>query len=462
VSRLPIRLRLTLVFAAAMAVLLAATGVFLHVRLQATLDEQIDQGLRARADDVAALVSGGGALVEAGGRIVEADESFAQVLGPDGAVRDATPPLQATPLLTPGQVARAREGAIVLERGPVAGLDESRVRLLARPVDAPDAGLVVVAGTALDDREEALDGLRAQLLVGGPLALLVASLAGYALAGAALGPVEAMRRRAAEISATTPGRRLPVPAADDEVSRLARTLNEMLARLVAGLARERRFVAEASHELRTPLASLKAELELAARRPRSPAELRAAIASAAEEADRLALLADDLLVLAQADEGELRVAADPVAARGLLETVSRRFAARADAGGRALAVSAPDAVTVRGDRIRLEQALGNAVDNALRHGAGAVRLEAVAENGVVTLRVTDEGPGFPPAFLPHAFERFSRQDGSRGRGGAGLGLALVDAIARAHGGSARAANRAGGGAEISLLLPAHRGLISIP
>jgi two-component system OmpR family sensor kinase len=289
------------------------------------------------------------------------------------------------------------------------------------------------------------------------VALLHASLAGYALALAALRPVEALRRRAEEISAATARRRLPVPAGDDEVARLARTLNEMLARLEAGLARERRFVADASHELRTPLASLRTELELALRRPRSPEELRAALVSAADETDRLALLADDLLVLARSDEGELHLGAEPVPVRDLLETVARRFAARAGEAERALEVDAPGDLTVVGDRIRLEQALGNLVDNALRHGAGAVRLDAQSQNGSARLRITDEGAGFPPAFLPEAFVRFSQADEARGSGAAGLGLALVEAIVRAHGGSVSAVNRPAGGAEIVLLLPGDSG-----
>ena len=453
-----LRLRLTLAFAAAMAVLLAATGTFVYVRMAATLDEQLDQSLRARADDVAALVrTGGPGLADADGRLVEAEESFAQVVGPDGAVRDATPPVGDRPLLTPEQLAQARRETVVVERGGVPGLGGGRVRLLGTPVEGDGGRVVVVAGASLDDRHDALAGLRTQLLVGGPVALLLASLAGYALAAAALRPVEAMRRRAAEISADTAGSRLPVPASDDEVARLARTLNEMLARLEAGLERERRFVADASHELRTPLSSLRAELELALRRPRSREELRGAIASAADETERLARLADDLLVLARADEGELRLHVEPVGARGLLERVARRFSGRAAAAGRSLAVDAAGDLAVAGDPHRLEQALGNLVDNALRHGAGVVRLDAAAADGSVALRVSDDGTGFPADYLPRAFERFSRADGARPGGGAGLGLAIVEAIGRAHGGSATAANRDDGGAEVVILLPADAG-----
>jgi two-component system, OmpR family, sensor kinase len=452
VSRLPLRLRLTLAFAGVMALVLAATGLFLHVRLRDSLDEQLDQTLRARADDVAALVRGGSSLGEGRGRLAETEESFAQVLGPDGAVRDATPPLRA-PLLRHDQLDDAGRGTLLVDRGPVAGLDEARVRLLATPVETDGETVVVVMGASLEDRDEALDALLTQLLIGGPLALLLASLAGYAVAGAALRPVEAMRRRAEEVSDSGRGQRLPVPPADDEIARLARTLNDMLARLEAGIERERRFVAEASHELRTPLSLLKAELELALRRPRTADELRAALSSATEETDRLVLLADDLLVLARSDEGELGLASEPVRVRELLEAVQRRFGARADEAGRELQVDAQAGLEVAGDRLRLEQALGNLVDNALRYGAGTIRLEGAVGNDSVVLRVSDAGDGFPPEFLPRAFDRFSRADESRVRGSAGLGLALVEAVARAHGGRATAANSPGGGAVVTLALP---------
>jgi two-component system, OmpR family, sensor kinase len=394
VSRLSLRLRLTLAFAVAMALLLAAAGAFLYVRLGSALDEQIDSTLRTRADDIAALVRGGSPLAGAG--LAESDESFAQVLAPGGEVRDARPGAGESSLLRPDELARARHGTLVVERGGM--------RLLAAPVDE----LVVVAGASLEDRNDALGALRTQLLLGGPLVLLMASVAGYVLAAATLRPV--------------------------------------LARLEAGLERERRFVAEASHELRTPLSLLKAELELALRRPRNPDELRAALTSAAEETDRLVRLAEDLLVLARADEGELQLRHEVVGAHELLDTVARRFAA----AGRRLEVDAPAGLTVTGDRLRLEQALGNLVDNAFRYGSGTVRLAARPLEGGLTLTVTDEGAGFPATFLPHAFERFRRADDARARGAAGLGLALVQAVAHAHGGLATAANLPGGGAVVTL------------
>ncbi|MFL5840264.1 MAG: sensor histidine kinase, partial [Thermoleophilaceae bacterium] len=291
------------------------------------------------------------------------------------------------------------------------------------------------------------------LLIGVPLALLLASVAGVGLAAGALRPVERMRSRAATISAAETDARLPLPEARDEIRRLGETLNEMLARLQAAFARERAFVADASHELRTPLAILKAELELAARGRRSNEELSAAVRSAVEEVDRLSCLAEDLLVLARADEGGLPVRAERQALEPLVRQVACAFESRAHTTGREIRIDSPADLEARVDAQRIRQALGNLVENALRHGAGDVHVYAQRVNGDVELHVADEGPGFPAEFLPHAFERFTRGDHARARGGAGLGLAIVEAIARGHGGSVHARNT-GGGSDVWLVVPA--------
>jgi two-component system OmpR family sensor kinase len=444
-SRIPLRLRLTLAFAGVMAIVLAATGAFLYLRLGASLDDTIDDGLRARAADVAALVrqEGSGLGTRTGSRLETEDDSFAQVVDSRGEVVDSTLPPSPRPVLGTAEISRARAGpAFFRTRLPE---DDEEWRVLATPVEGQG---VVVVGTSLEERGDALEGLLAQLLIGGPLALLLASLAGYGVATAALRPVESMRRRAAAISGAEPQARLPVPEARDEIRRLGETLNGMLARLEQAIARERSFVADASHELRTPLALLRTELELALRRPRSAEELERALRSAAEETDRLSQLAEDLLVLARSDQGRLSVRSAPVRVREILDGVGERFARRG-----AISVHAPDDLELHGDQLRLEQALGNLVDNALRHGRGEVRLLGRDEDGHVTLHVTDEGPGFPPDFLPRAFERFARVDEARSSGGAGLGLAIVDVIARAHRGSAYATNGPERGAHVWLSIP---------
>jgi two-component system OmpR family sensor kinase len=444
-ERVPTRLRLTLAFAAGMAVLLAAMGLFLYLRLGAALTQTIDQGLRGRADDVATMVRASGSrLPEAGGnRLVEQEENIAQVLDPDGTILDSTPGVGSHRLLTYPELARATRATIMVDRPPVPGADEP-LRLLATPIRAQGGLVVVAVGASVEERMEALAGLRTQLLLGGPIALLLASLLGYSLAAAALQPVESMRREAEAVSAAEPGRRLPLPSADDEIARLGTTLNTMLGRLETALARERRFVSDASHELRTPLAALRTELELALRRKRPPEELEAALQSAAEETERLCRLAEDLLVLARADDGSLPVRRERLPAAELLTAVRERYGHQAAEAGRSLEIRADDQLELHVDRLRAEQALGNLVENALRHGRGRVLLLARRCDGRVELHVRDEGSGFPPDFIDQAFDRFTRSDPARQGPGAGLGLAIVDVIARAHGGTAHAANHYGG------------------
>jgi signal transduction histidine kinase len=330
---------------------------------------------------------------------------------------------------------------------------DGTARLLATPVRAQGRSLIVVVGASLDDRGDALHSLGTLLALGGAAALVLASLAGYGMATAAMRPVEAMRRRAAALSAADLEERLPVPEANDELRRLGQTLNGMLDRLETAIERERGFVDDASHELRTPLTLHKTELELALRYGTTPAELRAAIASAIEEADRLAQLADDLLVVARSDKGRLALKPERVEVGRLLDDVATRFGSRVAESGRRVHIEpVDDGLAVEADRLRLEQALTNLVDNALRHGAGEVRLFAVVDDGTLALHVSDGGAGFPPEFIDKAFDRFSRADASRARGGSGLGLAIVDAIARAHLGEAHALNSLHG-ADVWIELP---------
>ncbi|HEV2774321.1 MAG TPA: ATP-binding protein [Solirubrobacteraceae bacterium] len=433
--------------------MLTLIAVGLYVRFESQLDETINQGLRSRAGDVALFVQRpGGGLTNPQRRLVDRDESFAQVLELDGTLLDASAGLRNRPLLTPAEVraAAGRRQTFLSRRNP---FEAEPARLLATPVGAQDRRVLVVVGTDTDDRDATLRSLLLLFVLGGPLALLLASLAGYGVASAALAPVEQMRRKAAQITDHTPGERLPVGRTDDEIARLGTTLNTMLERLERSFERERAFVADASHELRTPLAILKTEIELALREGRTQDELLEALRSAAEETDRLAELAEALLIIARADGGKLALAPTALRSDELLDGVRERFAARLRASDRALVVDADAAAALTGDRRRLEQALGNLVENALQHGAGTIHLATRADADHVELHVRDEGPGFPPEFVADAFERFTRADPARTRGGSGLGLSIVQVIAGAHGGIARAANHPGGGADVWIELP---------
>jgi two-component system OmpR family sensor kinase len=441
-SRLPIRVRLTIAFALAMVLVLAGAGLFVYLRLKGDLDESVTAGLDTRAAAVAAAGSA------SAGEPEDAEEGFAQLLGPGGRVLEATGGAR-NPVLTQGEVQRAETGERVVVERDVPGIEGS-ARVLAQP--GGSVGEVVVVGQSLDDRDETLSGLVASFAIGGPIAVVVASLLGYALAAAGLAPVEAMRRRAQEVSLASDDERLPLPAARDEIRRLGETLNEMLDRLRRSFQRERRFVADASHELRTPVAVIKAELEAMLSAGGHDPQVRAALVAALEECDHLAHLAEDLLVVARSAEGELPLRPERIEARALLEGLRERFGERARQRGRAIQVDAADGATVVADPLRMRQALGNLVDNALRHGEGDVVLACHESNGAVDLMVADAGPGFPAELADSAFERFARGDAARTRGGTGLGLAIVRAIAEAHGGRAEIVD-GGPGATVRMWLP---------
>ena len=453
-SGLPIRLWLTLVFALIMAVVLLLAGGLVYARVSHDLDGALDQQLRSRAQDVSALVRGQGTLRSTSGTLVEHGESFAQLLNASGSVLDETSRSDRMPLIAPRDFNRALRNPIFVNRSSTPELDEP-ARMLAVPVQRGPSRLVLVVGTTRENRAETLRSLRNAFLIGGPIALLLAALAGYGLAGAALRPIEAMRRRAADISASSLDDRLPVPPGRDEVSRLGETLNEMLSRIGDGLARERRFVADASHELRTPLALLKTQLELALRHARSTQELEAAIRGAAEDTERLSRIADDLLLLARAEQGRVPLRRELVDVADVMETVAGRFRSRAESESRDLLVAADDPLVISADRTLLEQALGNMVDNAFTHGAGQITLRADQNNGTTELHVLDEGRGFPADFLHHAFERFSQARKTTSEG-SGLGLAIVETIAEAHEWRARAANAPNGGTDVWLVLTGER------
>lgn len=444
-NRLPIRVRVTIAFAAAMAVVLAVTGWVLYAQLGSHLALALDRDLQLRAQDLAALVRGGKDELPkvSGSRFIERGESFAQLLDRGGRVVDATVPLGRASLLAPAELRAAQREPVYADRSQVVGLNEP-ARLLATPVRQG----VLVVGATLQNRAETLSSFRYELSIAGPIALLIASLLGYVLAGLSLRQVESMRRRASSISAETTGQRLPVPQTGDELQRLAETLNEMLGRLELALERERGFVADAGHELRTPLTLLRTELELALRQASSPDELRSSMENAVREVDRMSLLAEDLLLIAQSDRNGLPLRLETVDVGGLFASLLNRFGAANN-----LMSDVGEGIVVSGDRMRLEQALGNLVDNALRYGAGTIELSAIAADGVVELHVRDEGPGFPPEFLGDAFERFTRADPARGGGGAGLGLSIVSVIATAHGGTAHAENSSPRGADVWIELP---------
>jgi signal transduction histidine kinase len=445
VSRTSLRARLTLGFAAGVAVVSLGVGAFVYQQVRSDLRNQVDLGLRARAQAIVARPAQLGNLAATSGHLADNDESYAQLLSRSGRVISATRSASGAALVTASDL-RGAHPRLIDRRPP--GLDQSR--LLIVPVTYEGGRSFLVLGATLSDTSEALGRLILILALALPAALLVSSLIGWWLAGAALAPVRRMSREAAAIDAARPDQRLAVPRSDPGLAMLATTLNRTFDRLQVAIEREHAFAANASHELRTPLTILKAEVDTALSRDRPAPELREALTSAAAEVEQLIRIAEGLLVIARPTDGRLPIDRRPTRLRELVADRIDAFADRAAANGVTVVADADDAVAEL-DPLRARQVLDNLLDNALRHARSEVRVEAMVEPGSVRLTVADDGPGFSAAALGAAFQPFNHA--AADHGGAGLGLALSRAVAEAHGGTAVARNREGGGAEVVLRLP---------
>lgn len=447
-----IRLRVAVIFAIALAVAFSLGSWLLVSQLRAVMLQSLDAGLStqlAQAGKLFAEVGSGRRAHPAG---LPPGDYIAQLIDPTGRVRASTEDAGRVSLLTGSELRRARHTKITL----TTTVDGDPERIMAAAL-AGRPGWVSVVGTSLESFDATVAAVVSRLAIGGTVLVLIAGLGAYGLARVALAPVERLRREAAALSERDTSLRLAVPATKDEVAALAGTMNDLLSRLHDALSRQRAFVADASHELRTPFAVLSAELELAAKPGRSHRELTEAVANASEETARLRRLTDDLLLLATSDEDRLTPRTETTDLSDLLTRAADLAADRAQAAGVSCRVDAPAALMVSVDPGQLRRAVDNLIDNALRFAPDGteITVSARAEAEDVVIEVADAGPGFPADYLAHAFERFSRPDGGRARaeGGAGLGLSIVDAIARAHGGRVTVGNRPAGGAVVHIDLP---------
>jgi two-component system OmpR family sensor kinase len=444
---LPLRTRITLASVVAMALILTTLGVFLYSRLAAELTRAVDIGLRSRAGTIAAGIGQHGLSFSDAPDI--GGDTIAQILSPTGAVVETSGPTAA--LLATSDLAGIT-GPSFLDRQ--VGTSGATERVYVLPTNEGSPMYVVVAAT-MDRARGVLAGFLRLLVLGGLAALALASGAAWFLTGAALRPIDRMRAEAAAISVSEPTRRLPVPDTNDEVARLGITLNSMLDRLQEALDAERRLLDDASHELRTPLAILKAELDLARSRARTPEELEAALASASEDADHVARLAEDLLVLSRAKQGRLEIRRETVGLEALVERVCAAHRPAADALGCHIACEA-GCVPVNVDPMRVRQALDNLINNALHYSprGSTIEIRADVREATVAIVVDDSGPGFDPSTVEAVLDPFVRNDrgAAHPHEGAGLGLAIVRAVAEAHGGTASVSNRADGGGRVTMTL----------
>jgi signal transduction histidine kinase len=441
---MPIRLRLAVAFALAAAAIFALGGWLFISSLSSAQLRSIDSQLAAQLGQASRYLAAGGQSGSAAGPAP--GEYLIQVIDATGHVRGASPDTGTVPLLTAAELAQARRGLITLSQT----VDDENTRIAAAPMSS-HPGWTAVAGLSLESFESDMSQAEREIAAAGAIFVVVACAGAYWLARAALSPVEQLRRQVAALSARDEESSIEVPATRDEIAALAATMNDLLGRLQRALSRQRAFVADASHELRTPLAVLRGELELADRPGRSREELTAAVRSAAAEADRLARITSDLLLLARSDEDRLSLQLELAELRPLLARGAELARPRLAEAGLTCRVDVPADLRARIDPDWISQAVDNLLGNALRFAPrGSVIVLAARTSGAdLDLEVRDDGPGFPAEFLPHAFERFRRS----GRGGAGLGLAIVQAIAAAHGGVATARNQPGGGAVVGLHLP---------
>jgi heavy metal sensor kinase len=331
------------------------------------------------------------------------------------------------------------------------------MRVAGRLLPGPDGPLVVQAATPLAPIHRELTDLLTVLLLAGPLALAGALGGGYVLARKALGPVDRMVQTADQITATRLDRRIEVTNSDDELGRLARTLNGMIARLERSFEEIRRFTADAAHELRTPITVLRTEAEVALKSPRAPEHYRDVLENQLEELERLSRLAERLLFLCREDAGLVPAARSSVDLRKIAEDVDEHMRVVAEEKGVTLHLAADARCAAEGDEELLRRLLFNLVDNAIKFtpAGGTVKVEASHSETGARIVVADSGVGIAPDHLPHVFQRFYRVDPARGpdASGSGLGLAIARSIAETHGGFIAIESSLGAGTRVVLTLP---------
>ena len=418
---------------------LAVAGVALVVLVRSSLRESAETESRVRARSIVEELAADGAFTPG-----DPEEEFVQILGADGSVVAASANVRGRPAVV--TIGPGRE--VVLDEAPIPDLP-----VLVLGVDATLGGepVTLVLGRSLETVSEVTSAIVAVLAVAIPALLVVVGVLTWILVGRVLSPVEAMRREVDAISTTELHRRVLDPPGRDEISRLARTMNAMLARLEEGHLRERRLVSDASHELRSPIAAIRQHAEVARSHPEvsSLAELAAIVL---EEGERLQQIVDDLLLLSGLDERSLRLRSEPVdlddvvyeEAKRLRSSTSLRVDTDGVSGGR-----------VVGDRAKLERLVRNLTENAARHARSEVALSLRETGGRVVLVVEDDGAGVPLADRARIFERFVRLDDARGRdsGGSGLGLSIVHEVAIAHGAAVSVSDGALGGARFEVSFP---------
>jgi heavy metal sensor kinase len=458
--RIPIRVRLTLWLVLLLGVLLAAFGTSVYLLMRQSLFDNLNESIEGRAAVLARAIQyeGDRPLLADLAPTIDPDrgERFTRVFDTAGAVTfDNSQDMGGVPV-DQGALRRALAGEPSIRTTPVSG---QSVRIRAVPIRRGDRIIgVLEVGQAEDDVTEALDRLLIFMLAAFPITLMVAGGGGVYFARRALGPVDEITRLARKVSVDDLSQRLDLSLPDDELGKLARTFDEMIARLDAAFRRQRQFTADASHELRTPLTIIKGQIEVSLQRDREPAAYREVLQVTNESVDRLIRLVGSLLTLAQADAGDIPLEREEVDVGAIARSAMEQVQPRAEEIGVELRHACGPEAVVRADQDLVLQLILNLLDNALKHTAadGAVAVTWRGRPGAVELVVEDTGEGIADEHLPYLFDRFYRVDRARSRdvGGAGLGLAICRWIAEAHGGSIAVSSVVGEGSRFTVTLPA--------
>lgn len=440
-----IRFRLTAIATAVVAVVLAVTSIVLLDVQRRQLTANLDASLVRRADELTATL----ATAPDTAQFTAGDEDRAvQLVAPDGRVLASSANLGDADPIAPRP---AGDTQVIRTRRDVP-LDDDAYRVLSRVIDTPDGPAVLHVVENGDDIEDAMRDLTAALALGLPAVVAALATVMWWLTGRTLRPVDRIRAQVDSISGAPSDQRVDVPDRDDEISRLAATMNRMLDRLADSAERQRRFVADAAHELRTPLTRIRTNVDVDLAHP-DRADPTATNAAIRDEAIGLQELIDDLLHLARSDADEMDRRHEPVDLDDIvIEEIGELRAAHPSLTVDATAVSAAH---VRGDAGQLRRAVRNVLGNAARHAGSTVGVALTEHHGVVDLAIADDGPGVPVGDRERIFERFARVEDARSRsgGGSGLGLAIARDIVTAHGGSIVYDDAHHGGARFVIRIP---------
>lgn len=424
------RARTTAAACAVVGVALLGGGAGLLAVTRHSLVASIDAGAAARAADIAAQAVQGPLPPTLAVR--SGEEALVQVVDANGRVVAASANLEGQTAITTLRPSAGGPATATLRNLPI-GDQQEAFRVVARSATSPSGPLTVYVASSLAGTEESVAAVRGVLLLGLPLLLAIVGGTTWVIVGRALHPVEAIRAEVADISVAALQRRVPEPGVDDEIGRLARTMNDMLDRLQASADRQRRFIGDASHELQSPLATGRAELEVAISHP-DTADWASTAATLLAENERMTRLVQDLLYLARADEGA--TAGRPLSVMDLDDVVLAEVARARSHGRVPIDVSQVSGAEVCGRADDLRRVVRNLLDNAARHARTGVTVSLGAAGAHVELVVADDGPGVHGFDRDRIFERFHRLDENRSRdtGGSGLGLAIARDVVRAHGG----------------------------